>query len=308
MNTIQQWKNGSLQNIPHFRRIVITPEPNCNLACDHCYFAHNKVNPGPDTTDWSECINTALDLDILIFCAGRIITPRVIRFCEEYLQTADAQAKPSHLSLVDNGYTVFNLDHLFDRIETFNISIDGADAQHDIQRKKIGSSRVAWNSIYKLKEMGYDPLLSSCMSPITMIEWNEFEKEVVDADIRLSVSLTLQIENTRANTLYQNHDERKKAIDVLISGIPKSIQIYDPRDVRALLELIGDVDWSEDDLVPGLITELNNGVQIVYRPMSILWNAEFIVHYDGKIHGQPRETNLTFDQIVKEERQLFGFV
>ena len=308
MNTIQQWKNGSLKDIPHFRRLVITPEPNCNLACDHCYFAHNKVNAGPDITDWSECVNKALELDILIFCAGRIITPRVVRFCEEYLQIADAQAKPSRLSLVDNGYTVFNVQHLFGRIESFNISIDGADAQHDIQRRKEGSSRVAWNSIYRLKELGYDPLLSSCISPITMVDWSEFEKEVVDADVRLSVSMTLQIENTRANTLYQNHDARKKAIDILVNGVPKSIQIYDPRDVRALLEIIGSVEWSEDNDVPGLITELNNGVQIVYRPMSILWNAEFVVHHDGKIRNQPRETSTSFDQILHEERQLFGLV
>jgi len=129
MNTVQQWKNGSIQDIPHFRRLVVTPEPNCNLACDHCYFAHNKVNPGPDIIDWSECIDTALSENILVFCAGRIITPRVIRFCEEYLRTANTQSKPTHLSLVDNGYTVFNLEHLFDQIETFNISIDGADAQ-----------------------------------------------------------------------------------------------------------------------------------------------------------------------------------
>jgi len=141
-----------------------------------------------------------------------------------------------------------------------------------------------------------------------MADWDEFEKEVVDADIRLSVSMTLQIENTRANTIYQDHSTRKKAINILVNGVPKSIQIYDPRDVKALLEIIGNVEWSEDDLVPGFITVLNNGVQIVYRPMSLLWNAEFVAHYDGKILGIPRETIVPFDQIVTEERQLFGFV
>lgn len=305
MNTIQKWKTGTLLDQPNPRRIIVTPEPNCNLSCEHCYFSHGKVQTGSEKIDWSSCIEFALGHDIPVFCAGRVVTDKVTHFVKSYLDVADELRKPSRLSLVDNGFTVFNLEQYFDRVEEFNISIDGRDAEHDIQRRRAGSARVAWESIYKLKKLGFDPMLASCISPITIPGWKEFEKEVEQADVPMSVGLTLEIEETRKPALYSTLTQRAAALEILVTGVPKLVQIYDLRDVKALEEVIGRVQWEEDDTVPGLTTTLENGVYIVYRPESILWNAEYIAHYDGKVLGHPR-TNNTIEELLKKELCAWG--
>ncbi len=283
MSIIQEWKSGALEEKWTPRRIIVTPEPNCNLACDHCYFSHEKFNIGSDTTDWTECINFALDHDINVFCAGRIVTHRVMRFCREYLQEVDTRSVIPRLSFVDNGYTIFNAKEFFGRVFEFNVSIDGNDEKHDIQRNKSGSARTAWNAIYKLKEMGFDPLIASCISPITMIGWDEFESEVQKADVPMSVNLTLPVEFTRKNACFSDFSLRMEALKLLVDGIPKMIQVYNLEDMVALKQLKVKTNWFEDDTLPGMMTYLPNGGYVAYRPQTILRNVEFVAHYDGKV-------------------------
>lgn len=300
MNIIERWKNGTLTDAGDPRRVIVTPEPNCNLACEHCYFSHNKVTAPSSQTDWSQCLQFVLDNDLFLLLAGRVVTDRVIHFMKEYLSITRLQNKKAYLAVVDNGYTVFNLEPYFNEIQEFNISIDGADAQHDRQRNKTGSARVAWDAVYRLKSLGYDPVIAACTSPITIHQWTEFEKEIEQVDIRLSTGLTVEIEETRAPALFRDKFDRAKALEVLVTGIPKLIQMYDTRDVAALEQVLGKVDWKEDDLVPGLSVTLPNGVHIIYRPESILWNVEFVAHHDGRVQHLPRH-GLSFENIYEKE-------
>lgn len=304
MNIIQQWQSGSLLEQWTPRRIIVTPEPNCNLACDHCYFSHEKFNIAADTTDWAECIAFALKHDINVFCAGRIITKRVIRFCREYIQTAESQSVTPRLSFVDNGYTIFEAEEFFEKTFQFNISLDGRDTEHDKQRNKQGSARVAWNAIYKLKDMGYDPIIASCISPITMNGWGVFEKEILEADVPTSVNLTLPVEYTRQNACFSNFETRMQALRILTEGIPKMIQIYNLEDLVALKMLGVKTEWFEDDTLPGMMTYLPSGGYIAYRPQTILRNVEFVAHYDGKVKPAIQMHDGTpFEVVLRQELQ-----
>lgn len=281
MNLTDRWSKGWLLSVPHPYRLIATPEPNCNLSCEHCYFGHAKIAHFP--FKWDRGISFALANDIDVLCAGRVASPRVDNFISQYIAAAEAHQKKTKLSVVDNGYTVFNLEHHFDHINTFNISIDGSDHAHDRQRRKVGSARVAWTAIEKLQARGFDPILSSCLSPITMKNWDEFEKEAEQTDVRLSVSLTLQIGSARSPSLFSNPDQRAKALELLVTGIPKLVQIYDTRDIEPLHKVLGDsAIWQKDEEIPGMTT-LPNGVVVVYRPHSLLCLVEYLMDHEGKV-------------------------
>ncbi len=301
MNLIHQWSLGQLLNEPRPYRLIATPEPNCNLACEHCYFSHKHVSPTiqPLVFQWGEALSFALNNDIEVLCAGRVMSKRAVDFVWYYIAAAKVHQKEVRLSVVDNGYTVFNLEPHFDHINTFNISIDGADKAHDKQRRMEGSARVAWKAIRKLKRKGYDPLLSSCLSPITMSGWNEFEKEVEQTDVRLSVSLTLDVGSTRSPSIFSKQDERERALELLVTGIPKLVQIYDTRDIEPLHKVLGDsVIWEKSENLPGMTTALDNGVVIVYRPLSVLRLVEFLMDHEGTVfcHLNPETSTLELNK------------
>ncbi len=293
MNLIQQWAAGVLKDNDSPRRIIVTPEPNCNLECSHCYFAHQKVKLSDTPVDWIKVIDFALKHDTDVLVAGRIVTDRVIRFVDQYLQIAQARGTQTKLSVVDNGYTINRLERYFPRIDSFNISIDGCDESHDSQRGVQGAARVAWNAVHYLKGKGYDPVLSSCISPITMKGWEDFEKEVEAADVRMAVTPILQIGETPTSSLYQSSHPRVQALEKLVKGVPKLIQLHDVRDVRAMREILGkDMVWSQENTLPGLKIILDSGIHIVFRPISLSYLTEFLVDDQGNILSQKRVCNL----------------
>lgn len=283
MSLIKQWLSGELQRLRHIApiRVIATVEAKCNLACHHCYWSHDIHEP--HTSNWEAQATRIASMKAPVFYAGRILTPRGMN-----LLNACHSAGVKHFGIVDNGYTIFCAPtEWLHRFESINISIDGWREAHEKQRNKEGSFNVAWSAIRKLKGEGLDPIVSSAFSHMSFDGWDRFEGLLAENDVPMSSTLIYVTSpvQIRGTALYKDEDMVRKAFSVLRNGMPKLINIYALEHVRTLTPLFREMAW-QPDAVDGdsLIARLENGVQVIYRPISIQWAAEVTLRWDGRFY------------------------
>lgn len=284
MTLIESWLCGSLGQLRRLFpvRVIAIAEASCNLSCHHCYWAHDIHEP--HVSDWDTQARQVATLGVPVFFAGRILTPRgmkLLNSCYGY--------GSKHFGIVDNGYTIFTAgEDWLRRFDDINISIDGAREAHEKQRAKVGSYDVAWNAVMRLKGMGLDPIVASAFSHMTFDGWDVFEALLADNDIRLSSTL-IHVSSpvrVRGTALYKDAEMLRKAFATLAKGIPKIINIYSLENVRALIPIFKEMRW-QPDTIDGdcFVSELENGVQVIYRPDSVKMLGEVSLRWDGKFYS-----------------------
>lgn len=278
---IDRWLENKLDGSITPLRVVATIVAVCNLSCRHCFW-HHDLEEKP-VEDWSRQSNLIAHWQASVGYAGRMLTPKGLAFIQSCLA-----AGVQKVGIVDHGYTIFNapLD-LLRRLDYINISIDGIKADHDIQRNKEGAFAKAWEAVLRLKEEGFDPIISSCLSPINLGRWADFESLLADYDVPLSVAMISSADavTERHTALFADEISCRQAFEALIYGVPKVVNLYDLAHVRLLAPILKDLPWQPDRIEgDGLVAELDSGTQVIYRPQSLLWSGELNLRWDGRFY------------------------
>ena len=288
-------ENGQYTNVSKPKYVAVTLESDCNLFCKHCYWTHNKEN-APQVLDWLPQIQQLVDWDTEVAYAGRTLTKRGVQFIERYHKASGKQ-----VGIVDNGYTILNHPRIMPLYEYVNISVDGIARDHDVQRGKKGACEVAWKAIFALKQAGLDPIISTCVSPINIGNWDAFEEQVCESDTRMSCTPVLGVKGNKGRMPLFSEIELRIAFKKLLSGCGKLIKLADPAHVRALLPILREFTWKVDEV--SYETEVD-GVLLSYQPLSLdtltgrnlSWNGKFYVNVDAD--------DSLFDHQATDERVL----
>ncbi|MDQ5958010.1 MAG: Fe-coproporphyrin synthase [Patescibacteria group bacterium] len=280
---VHRWLNGTLGDPAEMTplRVVATIVAVCNLSCRHCFW-HHDLEEVP-VTDWKKQAQLIKSWQAGVDYAGRMVTPKGLVFINACLKAGVKKVR-----VTDHGYTIFNLPaETLARLDHVSISLDGVEEDHDRQRNKVGAFQKAWSAILKLKNMGYDPIASSCLSPMNIGHWAEFEQILVDYDVPLSVAMISTAEAVVERGVVGFDDKAScwRAFETLLSGVPKIVNLYDLDHVRYLAPILKDLPWVPDQVEgDGLLAKLPSGTEIIYRPQSLLWGAELNLRWDGEFY------------------------
>ncbi|MCA9356678.1 radical SAM protein [Candidatus Nomurabacteria bacterium] len=256
--------------------VIVSIESACNLECLHCYWEHG-LTKSPER-DWSKQLNAIARWGSDLLFAGRILSPQGAKLIRDFYNLTGKK-----IGIIDNGYTILDPRYrdLLDIYDEVNVSIDGVAADHDRQRGKVGSSRDAWRAIHVLKEAGLDPIVSSCVSPINIDRWSEFEAELYQYDVPLSCTPVLGIGGNIGRMPVFSSKELIKAFEFLLAGVPKLINLLDPKHMQVLLPLLKEFEWQiEDDGYTAVV----NSVLVKYRPYSLSTIRELNLQWDGEFY------------------------
>lgn len=291
--------------------VIAVLEPQCNLKCEHCYWNHNGIDYGKRTFDWNRQIEKIISWNADVAYAGRILTPRAAEFIRAYCERSGKK-----IGIVDNGYTILSQPELFQYYEYVNISLDGVPDDHDRQRNKKGSFNVALKAIRKMNtiaeaqgdkatEESLRPIVSATFSPLNIDRWEEFEAILIAENIAMSCNPVLGVQEnfTRHMPLFDK-EGIQKAFTKVVEGMPKLINLYDPKHVEPLLPLLKKYSWTVRPEGDALRAEVGNGTVIVYKPLSIQTFGERTLLWTGKFHADADVADANFAETATKKHLL----
>jgi hypothetical protein len=230
--------------------------------------------------DWSMAVEELASHHIPLFFAGRILTDNGANF----LKLCIERNACSEIGIVDNGFTILSHPELLPHYKTINISIDGFKEDHDKQRGKAGAFDRAWGTISELKKQGFDPVVSSAISPLTVDRWYMFEDLLSENDVPLSSTIVWALPNPleRGKAIFADEGGMIKAFNTLLNGVPKLINIYSFEQVKTLWPILRTLEWKLDTEVGDCLSaEIGNGTTVIYRPTSSTSVSERSLEWDG---------------------------
>lgn len=278
---ITKWRQGTLDAHQPLR-VVATIEARCNLACQHCYWAHDLNFQS--AKDWAAAVARVKELGVPLVYAGRILGQAGAAFLRECVRQG------VEFSIVDNGYTVLTQPDLLPLYRGIEISIDGWREAHDAQRNRVGAFDKAWSTVLELKRWGLDPVVDAAFSPLSFEGWEKFEALLAEHDVPLSCTLVWALPETakRGTAVFREDETVRCAFEKLLGGIPKLINLYAPEHIRPLRDILRRFEWREDESDGDcLVAKLTNGTEIAYRPPSVAALSELVLHWDGKFYTPP---------------------
>lgn len=294
MTHMDLWLRGELRDVQP-TRVDAVPVAECNLKCEHCFWPHGIKSP-KDGIVWGPHADQIAKWNVPVVYAGRTLTKRGESFIDECL------ARDIPIGIVDNGYTIMRREDLLPRYAHINISLDGAPEAHDRQRRKVGSFDDAWNTILRLRALGYDPIVSTAFSPWSYDGWSEFEARLRDFDVPMSVTLVLAYPETakRGSVIFTDKKSVRKGFETLLSGIPKLINLYDLEFVRILGDSLREFSWAPSDDGDSLCADTPNGSRIIYYPDSVITTSTVVLYWDAQFYLPWRKQFLKYGEFSPE--------
>ncbi len=297
MTFIQQIMSGEpLTRVPTPQRVILTAEPNCNLACDHCYWSHDASSIAymptrRKTLDWSKEIRQISQWpDVHVLYAGRVLSKHGAAFIRQYYATTGKQ-----VGMIDNGYHILkpSFRDLWPMLGHVDISIDGVEQDHDAQRGKIGSCAQAWRALLTLRDAGVSVSVASCISIHNVNKWEAFEESLCSEGISLSCTPVLSVAGNSARGIKLLDDDA--LIDITrraLSGMPKLFKLYDAEHVNILMPILSQYEWSDEGTyIQAYIeqgTQAKHGTRLLVVPRTVdnlierelLWDGNFYSPHD----------------------------
>lgn len=142
----------------------------CEFACQHCIYAPSfaKQNRGLSIAEWEQALgNIAHGLGINTFVyGGRAVTEAGL----EVLTSLRRQLPNAHIGLIDNGISMQPIQEQIADVGAnwVDISLDGQEADHDLQRGRKGSYRAGLEGALWLAHNRLAPKVNvlSCLTTI----------------------------------------------------------------------------------------------------------------------------------------------
>ena len=171
-------------NLPELGAIIISST--CQYNCKHCIYHpdYSKFNACLSFDQWKGIIrNIFEDLEIKTFIHnGRSMDDTGIKV----LQWMRQEFSDVRIGLIDNGISLIPyLDELYDiQPDWIDISIDGMDKEHGLQRNRVGSFNETFKTISFLLQKDIAPKINilSCLTTINKDSIMYFMKHNYDND------------------------------------------------------------------------------------------------------------------------------
>lgn len=168
----------------------------CNLNCAHCY--SREANPYDLTYQQFVELVDRVPIHSVNFGTGEsALHPDFVKILDLLSE------RNIKFSITSNGYTTMSLpDHILKKIHDVDISVDyGFEVENDTFRSK-GSFQNAINSIKRLKSLGVEVSLVSCMTNKNFSEFGNLFEIVKSFDINLRVNIYKPVHNTNLSLSY----------------------------------------------------------------------------------------------------------
>ncbi|WKZ15487.1 MAG: radical SAM protein [Candidatus Jettenia caeni] len=292
----QRLRQAYESNLPELGAIIFTSTCQCN--CQHCIYHtdYSKFNACLSSDQWKRIVRNIYDnLGIKTFIHnGRSMDDtgvKVLKWMRE--EFPDVQ-----IGLIDNGISLNSyLDELHDiQPDWIDISIDGMEKEHDLQRNRTGFFKETFKTINRLLQEDIAPKINilSCLttinkdSVINLIKFmnqNGFKNFFVSPvctfkdygpseKLRVTgVDLTKFIRN-----LYSSLDKLKDTwieFNIFDAEYMKYIKMFYP-------ELWHSLYTKQKYLSYGMYLD-DNELYVNYHPLSLNGIREFIINSNGDV-------------------------
>jgi len=270
----------------------------CELECAHCIYPPDyvKYNASISTKEWVEIAEQLLnELKIQTFVyGGRSLT----RGGVEFLKTLREKAPHAHIGLIDNGMSInrFREELAEIKLDWIDISLDGIEHDHDIQRAKKGSFRQALESALWLKEQRIAPKVNilTCLTTINRNSVIPMIREVNQLGFKnfFITPVTVYDGYRPKRSLVVSNAEFAHFIQELEAAVPElndswvELNIFDVEymeyigtEYRELWESFA----PQHDCLERVMSSGDNDFRVHYYPSSLSGVTEFIINSNGNV-------------------------
>ena len=296
--------------------LSVVGERTCNLQCTHCIFqaerSSSAIRSGYALTEAVGAIVRQMGPDPIVVHEGRIFRPWHL----EWL-TAIRKIRPdSHVGMIDNGTFLNHRTEILSsgfRFDWLDISLDGPELVHNIQRNSRQAFSVAIHgiknarefvspggrvtSLFTLTRYNHASVLDTCRAlPAEIDEWHittlsPARPEIAGlatTDEEFAIAWRQVVSASRERQLffriYVNDDLLKLAKAAGVKKLAKALDNAKIADVALLFKL--------------------DGVRVIYYPTSVVAGEEVILDADA-CHRMPYSIAYTLEEL-RSGKSRFG--
>ncbi|MGR3174578.1 MAG: radical SAM protein [Candidatus Scalindua sp.] len=283
-------------NLPELGAMILSST--CQYNCKHCIYHpdYSKFNACLSFDQWKMIIrNIYEDLEIKTFIHnGRSMDDTGIKV----LQWMRQEFSDVRIGLIDNGISLIPyLDELYDiQPDWIDISIDGMDKEHGLQRNRVGSFNETFKTISFLLQKDIAPKINilSCLTTInkdSIINLIKFMNQNGFKNFFISPISTFK-DYGPSEKLKITGIDLAKFIKSLHTSLDKvkdtwiEFNIFDAeyiKDIKALYpELWHSLYTKQKYLSYGMYQD-DNELYVNYHPLSLNGIREFIINSNGDV-------------------------
>ena len=273
----------------------------CEFACQHCIYAPSftKHNRGLSTEAWGRVIGDmgdGLGINTFVY-GGRSVTSDGI----DVLTQLRKRKPDAHIGLIDNGISMLPVrERLAELVpDWIDISLDGEEKEHDLQRGRNGSYRAGFEGALWLVRNGVAPKVNilSCLTTINQHSIIPMIRELNERGFKnFFITPVTIVDGTRPSFGLQLSDEE---LAVFVDRLRTALDLFD--DAWVEINLFS-ATYAENiaRLMPeiwrrfspdrdGLVWREENAAQsetelfIRYNPVSLTGTRELIVNTNGDV-------------------------
>ncbi len=284
------------KNSPFIAEIIMNSF--CPSKCQHCIYApdFHLYNKNLTQDEWKEAfrvIHDELGLNRFIF-DGRAFTEQCIRAIE-YLKENFGDVK---VGLITDGISIGPfVERLIDfPPDWLDVSVDGLEKEHDLQRNHIGAFRKTFDVLIQLKDSNrFDKInILSCLTTLNIGSILEMIRFLNAKGFKnFFITPVSVLKGYRPDPDLQ--PQREEFVNFLDEFLITSNTLFDTwlevdiyeaiyaNTIRQLRPQLFNEFMMENDHLELVKAHGNNEVHISYYPLSLTGVREFIVNSDGNI-------------------------
>nr|VFJ55766.1 MAG: Sulfatase maturation enzyme AslB, radical SAM superfamily [Candidatus Kentron sp. FW] len=295
-NTQEGFRQIYRSHHPYQGELIFSPA--CNSECAHCIYPPNyaKYNRSLSVAQWRLIVRKLIDeLEIRTFVyGGRTVTRQGI----EFLKILRWLAPDARIGIIDSGISLFRFREQLAELELgwIDVSLDGLERDHDIQRNRDSCFRHGLEAALWLKENAIVPKVNilTCLTTINRGSVIPMIQEINTLGFKnFFITPVTVLDGYRPDrNLMVTGAEFTDFIKELQDAIPELDDAWVELNVFSAdyMGFIGNNYHSLwDNLTPRqdcLVNESlcgNNDFSIRYYPSSLTGTREFIVNTNGNV-------------------------
>lgn len=312
-------------NLPKLGEIIMTGV--CPNECLHCLYPYDydKSNPELSLQDWKVVIDKLyyeLAIKVFIHC-GRILDNHGI----ETLGYIKNKFEDVQLGIINDGISLLPyIDHLSDiQPNWIDISVDGLERKHDLQRNASGQFRKTFKSLEMLKENNVSPKIN-LLTTVTSINISvivDVIKFFNDKGFKnFFISPVIDFKPWKSNDSIKINDQEWV---ILFNDICEHLDKYNDTwielacyEIDQIIPFIksGTINWDSfsfsDESIYWDFSKGNNNFYINFEPFSLVGIKDCVVNPSGKIifnksvvTGQVKEEYMIGDAVKDNLKNIY---
>jgi sulfatase maturation enzyme AslB (radical SAM superfamily) len=290
------------ENWPRQGELIFTGA--CEFTCQHCIYppSYAQVNRGLSVRQWDQILeNIYRDLGIRTFVyGGRSLSVEGLKVLTELRQRfSDVQ-----IGLIDNGISMLPLRDRLAGIQAdwIDVSLDGQEREHDLQRGRPGSFRAGLEGVQWLIRNGITPKVNilTCLTTLNQASVVPMIQELNAMGLKnFFITPVTVVEEMRPSPgLRMSSGDFARFVSELRALLPLlddawiELNLFSAEYAEYIAELVPEIwenfscdrdglSWSEKSI--DVANQCVNEFYVRYYPESLTGTREFIVNTNGDV-------------------------